>query len=85
MPRRPNGYQQPVSDAVSTRILKERRARRWSRQGLSDAIADAGYDLPYMTIYKIEAANRPVRVDEAVAIAAALDLSISDLLGEVTK
>jgi transcriptional regulator with XRE-family HTH domain len=54
-------------------LREARDARGWTQQDLSDALGAIGAPMDRTTIAKLEKRQREVRLDELVAIAAALD------------
>lgn len=69
---------------VFRRRLKEARTRRgWKQSDLSQRVTELGHPLDRATIAKIEQDKRGVTLDDAVALAAALDVPpFALLLGE---
>ena len=65
---------------VQTFFARRLRARReqlgWSQAELAKALSGSGLTLHGSAIAKIEAGDRAVRIDEAVAIASALDVDL---------
>jgi transcriptional regulator with XRE-family HTH domain len=68
---------QPVGAVVARRIREAREARKpkWTQQDLARALVELGSPMDRTTVAKIEKGQRPVRVEELVAIAAALDVA----------
>lgn len=64
-----------VTEVFAERLREARNARRWTQQDLADALAKLGAPMDRTTIAKLEKGQRQVRLDELVAIAAALDVS----------
>lgn len=64
-----------VGEVFAQRLREARDARRWTQQDLSDALAKLGAPMDRTTIAKLEKGQRQGRVEELVALAAALDVS----------
>lgn len=60
----------------------ERERRGWRYQDLADAVAKQGIRLNYSAFAKTETAGRAVRLDEAVAVARAFGLLLSQMTTE---
>lgn len=69
---------------VQTHFREQLRAERerlgWSQAEMAKALSANGFPLHASAIAKIEAGDRAVRIDEAVAIADALDVELEDML-----
>lgn len=63
-------------------LREQRRARGWSQQDVADAMSELGFSWQQTTAAKSEAAERPVPLDEAAALAALLGTSVDALLAE---
>lgn len=75
-----------VSSAFGERIRDARKARdNMSQRALAEAVAKFGLQLDPSAITRIERGERSVKVDEAVAIAAALETTVGFLLGEESQ
>jgi transcriptional regulator with XRE-family HTH domain len=68
------------NDRAKVRIKEEREARYWTRATLAMLVREQGVPMSAQTLGKIENASRQVNVNEIVAIADALGVSIDDLL-----
>jgi transcriptional regulator with XRE-family HTH domain len=66
-----------VVSLVARRIQEIRIAKGMSRQGLGDLVGKT-----YLQIYRIEKGETEVTTNEAVAIADALEVSVSSLFRE---
>lgn len=64
-----------VGEVFRQRLQEARAARRWTQQQLSEAMAELGSPMDRVTIAKLERGRRQARVEELVALAAALDVS----------
>jgi transcriptional regulator with XRE-family HTH domain len=75
------GRREPIEDRFRKRLLSERKRRDWSQAHLAKLLSDKGLPVHATTIAKIEAGDRAVRIEEAVAIADLWDVSLDALLG----
>jgi transcriptional regulator with XRE-family HTH domain len=70
-----------VEKAVGARISQLRKARRMTQTELGEALATYGAEsLAQPLIYRVESGKRPLRVNELAAFAAALGVTMVDLL-----
>ena len=69
-----------VGATFAQRLREARTARGWTQQELVDRLGELGEPMDRTTLAKIEKGKREVRLDELVAIAAALDVAIVHLL-----
>lgn len=65
------------------RILQVRKSRGWSQTKLADWMRAEGVSLTRLSVAGIEAGERRIRLNEAVAAAGALGLPLADLLKPV--
>jgi transcriptional regulator with XRE-family HTH domain len=64
-----------------TRRLREARTRRgWTQAELAKRVTALGHSLDKTAVTKLEGGNRKVTLDDAVALAAALDVPVLSLL-----
>lgn len=76
------GKQSAAETQFRERVQRERKRRKWSRADLSKRLQDKGLEHLYAsTVAKIEYGERPVRIDEATAIADLFEVSVDTLLG----
>jgi transcriptional regulator with XRE-family HTH domain len=76
------GRRERTEDRFRKRLRTERERREWSQSDLAQLLCDAtGAKWHPTTIAKIEAGDRSVRIDEAVAIAEVLEVPLNSLLG----
>ncbi|HME03342.1 MAG TPA: helix-turn-helix domain-containing protein [Solirubrobacteraceae bacterium] len=80
----------PRVGAIFARRLREaRNARRWTQQDLADAVDKLGAPMDRTVLARLEKGQREVRLDELVALAAALDVAIVHLIlpieGDITQ
>ena len=77
------GRKEPVAQIQFRKAAKaERLAREWSQAEMAEMLKLKGVDHVYTSLLaKIENGQREVKLDEAVAIADLLGLSIDTLLG----
>lgn len=57
-----------------------RIARGWPQQELATRMSDEGFSWRQTTVAKTEAADRPIRVNEAAALAGIFGITLNDLL-----
>jgi transcriptional regulator with XRE-family HTH domain len=79
-----------VNDRDMTRPDAERRAgiqlrnlrvaNRWSQREVAERMKAYGYDWQQATVARIEAASRPLRLNELLDLAALFSVSLTDLL-----
>lgn len=69
-----------VSDIFAGRVREARNARGWTQQDLANEMGKLGAPMDRTTIAKLEKRQREARINEAVAIAAALDVALTCLL-----
>jgi len=55
-----------------------------TQRDLADALRREGFSMHQTTVAKLEAAERPIRVNEAAALARIFNVSLTRLLDEVT-
>jgi transcriptional regulator with XRE-family HTH domain len=85
-PRRPRPAPLPArtsgtpEQTVAERVRRLRLDRGWSQAELAARVSSALPNWVQTTVAKTEAASRPIRVNEAAAIAAALGLPVAELL-----
>lgn len=75
-----------IPEVFAERLREHRQARKLSQASMAKRLSDLG--LPKMrreTIAKIETRQRQVTIEEAVAIAAVLDVPLLELLRPLTK
>ena len=67
------------------RVRAERRHRGWTQPELAKILRDKGIDpMHAVTVSKIEAGDRPVRITEALSLAECFGVSVDALLGHST-
>lgn len=69
-----------AEDVVGRRVKALRVARGWSQQELATRMRDQGQPWRQTTVAKTEAADRPIRVNEAASLAAVFGITVGDLL-----
>jgi transcriptional regulator with XRE-family HTH domain len=67
------------------RLRELRRLRRWSQEEVAAQMRALGYGWLQTTVTKTEAADRPIRLNEAVSLAALLELGVDDVLMSVQE
>lgn len=65
---------------VGRRVRAERETRGLSQRELGERLGDYGFPMIQATVAKLEGGSRPLRIDEADAIAQMFNLSLSELL-----
>ncbi|TMR87940.1 helix-turn-helix domain-containing protein [Nonomuraea basaltis] len=60
-----------------------RQQRGWTQQELAERLKAQGTSLHQSAVARIEAANRPVRLNEALALARVLEVELPDLLSSI--
>lgn len=70
-----------AGEQVAERITAQRQQRRWDQAQLAARVTEAGRAMSASVLGKIESGHRRVDVDDLVAIADALDVSVAALLG----
>ncbi|MFF0770920.1 helix-turn-helix domain-containing protein [Nonomuraea wenchangensis] len=68
--------------AANMRAVRQQRG--WSQHELGTRLVEAGMSLHQSTIARIESGQRPVRLNEAVAMARALGVGLADLLAPMS-
>jgi transcriptional regulator with XRE-family HTH domain len=71
---------QDAERRFGVRVRQERLRRGWRQEDLAIRVAAEGVSLHFTAFTKIEAGHKRVRLIEAVAIAAALDVPLTFLL-----
>jgi len=81
---------QPADPAVPTpeqlagrRLRLLRQQRGWSQQDVMERMRAYGYDWSHATVTRLEAATRPLRLNELADLALAFEVSLGELLGLV--
>jgi transcriptional regulator with XRE-family HTH domain len=62
------------------RVRALREAREWSQETVAQRMAEAGFSWRQTTVAKTEAADRPIRVNEAVALADLFGVDLDSLV-----
>jgi transcriptional regulator with XRE-family HTH domain len=65
---------------AGVQLRKLREARGWSQREVSERMKPFGYDWQQTTVARIEAATRPLRLNELLDLAALFSVSLTDLL-----
>jgi transcriptional regulator with XRE-family HTH domain len=69
-----------IDEVIARRLREVRDDRHWTQQQLSDELTRLGKPMDRTTVAKVEKGSRQARADELVALAAALDCAVVDLL-----
>jgi transcriptional regulator with XRE-family HTH domain len=69
-----------AEDVVGRRVKSLRSARGWSQQELATRMSDRGFSWRQTTVAKTEAADRPIRINEAQGLAVVFGITVNDLL-----
>ena len=69
-----------VNEVFARRLREARASRGWNQERLADEVTRIGHPIGRVTISKIEAGKRGVLIEEAIALAAALDVAPAHLL-----
>ena len=77
MPRGPFG---PAGRNVRRNVQRLRAQREWSYRELEERLSRVGRAIPVLALSAIEAGERRVDADDLVALAAAFDLGVEELL-----
>lgn len=70
------------ADRFGSRVRLVREARGLSQRELARLLTEAGYRIDASAITRVERGERAARLPEAVAIAAVLETTVGELLGE---
>lgn len=70
----------PVAKHVAERVGEARAHARLTQQQVVDRLAEQGLSMLKTTLSKVENSQRGIAVDELVALATALNVSVLDLL-----
>ena len=74
------GISHDIARRFVNRVKAERKQRGWSQADLADRLVSAGLRAHPTTIAKIEAMDRTIRLDEAVVLASAFDLTLDEMI-----
>jgi transcriptional regulator with XRE-family HTH domain len=74
----------PIIDSpeywVSRRVRELRETRGWSQTELAERLKPYGFDMHQTTVAKLERGGRPIRVNEAAALADVFQVGLGELL-----
>ena len=71
----------PTSEQLAgLQVRMLRQARGWSQQDVADAMQAFGYDWSQATVTRLEAATRPIRLNELVDLAALFEIPVAQFL-----
>lgn len=71
-----------VAETFARRVREEREARDWTQADLVAALAGHEGAVDQSALSRLESGARSVKITEAVALSAALQVSLADLLTE---
>ena len=74
-----------VHRAFAASLREAREAVGLSQAQLSERLREIDVAMPTMTLYRTERATRPVRLDEAIALAFVLDVAVGPVVGETVR
>ncbi|MFD8556650.1 multiprotein-bridging factor 1 family protein [Streptosporangium canum] len=69
-----------IEAVVGQRVRELRQARGWSQEELAERLTSLGLQFHQTQIGKLEAGGRPIRLNEASALAAAFDIPLPNLI-----
>lgn len=75
------GSDEPVETNFRKALRRERESRKWSQAHMAKLLSEKGLTIYPTTVAKIEADERAARLEEVVAIADILGVSIDALVG----
>lgn len=70
-------------EAAGRELRRLREARRWSQEETARRMDAYGYDFHQTTVAKVEAAQRPLRLNEAADMCRLFGVTLADLLAAV--
>jgi transcriptional regulator with XRE-family HTH domain len=76
----PRGPLGPAGNNVRRSVRRLREDHRWPYRELEERLSEAGRAIPVLALSAIEAGERRVDIDDLVALAAAFDVSVEQLL-----
>ncbi len=80
--RTPDDVSPPTPELVAGRNLRLLRQRRgWSQQELVEKMRAYGYEWSQATVTRLEAATRPLRLNELADLALLFEIPLGELLG----
>lgn len=74
-----------AEEVLGRRVKGHRQAREWSQEELASKMIEAGFPWTQSIVTRTETATRPVRVDEAAALAALFGVGVDELIGTGAK
>jgi transcriptional regulator with XRE-family HTH domain len=72
-----------AEEVAGQAVRRLRVARGWSQEEIAERMKAYGYDWHQTLVGRIEAAQRPLRLNEAVHLAALFGVALETLLGQV--
>lgn len=78
-----NGTVLSPEEAAGRELRRLREACRWSQEEVARRMGGYGYEWHQTTVAKTEAAQRPLRLDEVVALASLFGVTLPALLESV--
>lgn len=71
-----------AEEVLGRRVRDYRTAKTWSQEDLAEKMNNLGFSWNQSIVTRTESATRPIRVDEAVALAGLFEVRIEDLIRE---
>lgn len=77
--------ERPDAEKLAGQRLRDlRQSRGWSQREVAERMKAYGYDWQQATVQRIEAATRPIRLNEVIDLAVMFGVSLDDLLVGLT-
>ncbi|MGW2550689.1 helix-turn-helix domain-containing protein [Streptomyces sp. NPDC001635] len=80
MNRTPMGPLGAAGNNVRRNVIRLRERRGWTYRDVEERLAQAGRAIPTVELGWVEAGERPVDVDDLMALAVVFDLGVEELL-----
>jgi transcriptional regulator with XRE-family HTH domain len=71
-----------AEEVLGRRVRDYRTAKMWSQEDLAEKMSELGFSWNQSIVTRTESATRPIRVDEAVALAGLFEVGVEDLISE---
>lgn len=69
---------------LGAKVRELRRERGWSQEDLARRLDAFGYQMHQTTVAKLEAGERPIRVNELAALAVILEVTAAELIADLS-